>query len=144
MKKFLSVLLAASLSLTMSYAVAETATPAPKKTVKKAVKKPAKKAAAAKDADDAEPDVTGSIVREFNCADGHKVTVYRNPNDDNNVALRWNNRIIRMKHVVTQSGAERLEHEGRGLLFIGIPAKAMLLDSKKGRQLANDCKMEGQ
>ena len=63
----------------------------------------------------------------------------RNPDNPDRVAMRWGNKITTMKRVETSSGAERLEHEKRGLVFIGIPAKAMLLDAKKGRQLANDC-----
>lgn len=144
MKKFLSVLMAATIALAVSPAMAETASPAPKKAVKKAAKKtPAKKSAENADdasADIAEADVAGSIVTEYGCAEDRKITVFRNPNDSNNVALRWGNRITRMKRIETASGAERLEHEKRGLVFIGIPAKAMLLDAKKGRQLANDCK----
>ena len=142
MKKFLSILMAASIALAMSPVSAETTAPAANKTVKKAVKKTVKKAPAKKavDPDEVDADVTGSIVTEYGCAEGHNITVFRNPGDPNNVAIRWGNRISRMKRVETESGAERLEHEKRGLVFIGIPAKAMLLDAKRGRQLANECK----
>ncbi|RJG00448.1 hypothetical protein [Noviherbaspirillum sedimenti] len=146
MKKFLSILMAASIALAMSPASAETAAPAPKKAdnkaEKKAEKKPAKKTTkkAAKEEEEAEADVTGSIVTEYDCAEGHKITVYRNPGNPQNVALRWDKRIIPMTRVETESGAERLEHKKRGLVFIGIPVKAMLLDAKRGRQLANECK----
>ncbi|HCY64840.1 MAG TPA: hypothetical protein DHV59_18865 [Oxalobacteraceae bacterium] len=148
MKKFLSVLMAATIALAVSSAMAETASPAPKKAVDKSEKKTAKKTTSKKSAkkvddastDLAEADVAGSIVTEYGCAEGHKITVFRNPDDSANVALRWGNRITRMKRIETASGAERLEHEKRGLVFIGIPAKAMLLDAKRGRQLANDCK----
>lgn len=148
MKKFLSVLMAATIALAVSPTMAETASPAPKKAADKAEKKVTKKTPSkksAKKADDAsddatEADVASSIVTEYGCANGQKITVFRNPDDPSNVALRWGNRISRMKRVETTSGAERLEHEKRGLVFIGIPAKAMLLDAKKGRQLANECK----
>ena len=30
--------------------------------------------------------------------------------------------------------------EGVGIVWIGIPAKGILLDSRKGQQLANECK----
>lgn len=144
MKKFLSVLMAASLALAMSHATAETAAPAAKQAAKKVVKKTVKKTAAkktvaAKDDHEPEADVTGSIVTEYGCTGGHNITVFRNPSDPNRVALRWGNKITTMKRVETDSGAERLEHEKRGLVFIGIPAKAMLLDTRNGRQLANDC-----
>ncbi len=140
MKKFLSVLMAAGIALTVAHASAETASPAPKKVEKKVTQKkaPAKKAAA-KEADEPDADVTGSIVTEYGCAGGHQITVFRNPDNPDRVAMRWGNKITTMKRVETASGAERLEHEKRGLVFIGIPAKSMLLDTKKGRQLANDC-----
>ena len=142
MKKLLSILMAASFALAMSPASAETAAPAPKKAEKKAEKKPAKKSTkkATKEPEEAEADITGSIVTEYDCAEGHKITVYRNATDPSNVALRWDKRLSAMTRVETESGAERLEHKKRGLLFIGIPAKAMLLDTKHGRQLANECK----
>lgn len=144
MMKILSVLMATTIALAVSPAMAETDSAAPKKAVKNTAKKaPQKKSGkhAANAEDEADADVTGSTVTEYSCAGGAKITVFRNPNDPENVALRWgNNRITRMKRVQTDSGAERLEHQKRGLVFIGIPAKAMLLDSKHGRQLANDCK----
>ena len=146
MMKFLSVLLAATVALAASQTLAETASSTSEKAVKKTAKKETtKKTKSKKSADDAkddasEADLADSKVTEYDCAGGQKITVFRNPSDPSNVALRWGNRITRMKRVETSTGAERLEHEKRGLVFIGIPAKAMLLDSKQGRQLANDCK----
>lgn len=142
MKKILSILMAASIALAMAPVSAQSTAPAPKKTEKKAEKKPVKKSTkkAAKEEVEPEADIAGSIITEYDCAEGHKITVYRNPGNPDNVALRWDKRIIAMTRVETQSGAERLEHKKRGLLFIGIPVKAMLLDTKKGRQLANECK----
>jgi len=34
----------------------------------------------------------------------------------------------------------RLENKGEGLVWIQIPSKSMLLNSKVGQQLANDCR----
>lgn len=141
--KLASVLMAAAIALTLSPAQAETAATAAKPAAKKAAaKKPARKTAAKKAAaheDEPEADVTGSIVTEYGCRDGKMITVFRNPDNPDRVAIRWGNRITTMKRVETASGAERLEHEKRGLVFIGIPAKSMLLDTRNGRQLANDC-----
>ena len=36
--------------------------------------------------------------------------------------------------------AKRFENKLFGLIWIGIPSKGMLLDSKLNRQLANECK----
>jgi hypothetical protein len=126
-------------------------TPAPKKTVKKSVKKKAaKEAAAATPAviaagDDEEDDsapmsLEGSTVSDFSCELGNKVTIYSNPNDDKHVAIRWKDTLHRLRRITTTTGANRFENRKYGLIWINIPAKAMLLDSKKGQQLANECR----
>lgn len=88
----------------------------------------------------AEPSVTDSAVTEFNCELGNKITIYTNASDDDHIALRWKKRLHRLKRVVTTTGAHRFENKMYGLIWIGIPAKGMLLDSKQNRQLANECK----
>jgi hypothetical protein len=42
--------------------------------------------------------------------------------------------------VGTTTGAKRFENANYGLIWIGIPSKGMLLDSKLNRQLANECR----
>jgi hypothetical protein len=122
---------------------AQTSTPAPKHAAKKA---PAKKKAAqpkkeaAVDEDDQEPDVSASATTDFNCEQGNKLTIFRNPEDDKHIALRWNKRLLRLTRVATTTGANRFENGKNGWVWIDIPTKGMLLDSKKGQQLANECK----
>lgn len=104
----------------------------------------AKKAHAAKkevdDYDDGpEPDITGQLSTDFNCELGNKLTVYRHPEDDQHIALRWHKRLHQLTRVQTTTGANRFESAKKGLVWIGIPAKSMLLDAKRGRQLANEC-----
>ncbi|SNS58344.1 hypothetical protein SAMN06265795_10422 [Noviherbaspirillum humi] len=145
--KFLATLVAltASLAVTALPAHAEDAHAHPaKKTVKKA---PAKKQAqpkheqsAAVDEDDREPDVSTSTHAEYQCELGNKVSVYKNDTDDQHIALRWKKQLLRLTRVETTTGANRFENRKNGLVWIDIPAKAMLLDSKKGAQLANECK----
>jgi hypothetical protein len=149
-KKYLSalLLLGACMSVALPPASAQAAPAAPKKAVKKAAKKaPAKKKeAAAKaeapgaDEDDKEPDIAGSTHVDFQCELGNKLTVFENNADEKHIALRWNKRVHRLTRVDTTTGANRFENRHFGLIWIGIPAKGMLLDSKKGQQLANDCK----
>ena len=114
-----------------------------KKEAKKSVKhKVAAKEAPVKHADpeEDEPDTTGSISIDFNCELGNQVTVFANATDDSHIALRWKKRVHRLTRVGTSTGAQRFENGRYGLVWIGIPAKSMLLDSKQGRQLANECK----
>ncbi len=136
-------------------AQAETATAAKPAAKKKVVKKaPAKKAAAAAAAapaakmpfssdaedDDSEPELGGTVSADFNCELGHKLTIWKNEADDKHIAIRWNKKINRLTRVDTTTGANRFENRKVGLVWIGIPAKGLLLDSKKGQQLANECK----
>lgn len=82
----------------------------------------------------------GTKSAEFDCELGNKLTIYKNDADDKHIAIRWNKRINRLTRVSTTTGANRFENRKVGLVWIGIPAKGILLDSKKGQQLANECK----
>jgi hypothetical protein len=79
-------------------------------------------------------------VIDFDCELGNKITIYQNDGDTNHIALRWKKRLHRLTRVSTTTGANRFENKLYGLIWIGIPAKGMLLDSKQNRQLANECK----
>ncbi|MQA39582.1 hypothetical protein [Rugamonas aquatica] len=124
---------------------ADNATPAnasAKKSVKKAGKSKAAKPAETKtpDEDADEPAVTDSAVTEFDCELGNKITIYENAGDEAHIALRWKKRLHRLTRVGTTTGAHRFENKLYGLIWIGIPSKGMLLDSKQNRQLANECR----
>lgn len=137
-------------SLTLSALTLSSAAHADNAPTKASAKKPAKggkatpaaKAAEAKPADEdvAEPAIHDSAVTEFDCELGNKITIYENANDDAHIALRWKKRLHRLTRVGTSTGANRFENHVYGLVWIGIPAKGMLLDSKQGRQLANECR----
>lgn len=144
-KLFMACSLAlASLSLAAgAHAAADTTKPAVKKTVKKSTKKAAAKVDEAPKAPDEEADepvVTDSAVTEFDCELGNKITIYANTTDESHIALRWKKRLHRLTRVGTTTGAQRFENKLYGLIWIGIPAKGMLLDSKLNRQLANECR----
>lgn len=116
---------------------------APKATAKAKPKAKAKKAKAAAPAGVAaedEPSVKDDNVAEYSCELGNKVTVYTNDKDEEHIAVRWKQRLHRLTRVGTTTGAKRFENKNNGLIWIGIPAKGMLLDSRQNRQLANECK----
>ncbi|MDN2709013.1 hypothetical protein O0880_06185 [Janthinobacterium sp. SUN118] len=134
-----------------SFAATDTAKAPAKAKVVKAKAKTTKAKAAAKEAhplamsvidkeESDEPDTAGSASTDFNCELGNKITIYTNATDDKHIALRWKKRLHRLSRVGTTTGANRFENRLYGLVWIGIPAKGMLLDSKQGRQLANECK----
>ncbi|MES2831183.1 MAG: hypothetical protein V4695_04240 [Pseudomonadota bacterium] len=159
MNKLMNLLVVACLTSGWAYAQAPapataTAPATPATAPKKAVKKPTAKQQSAQksaktaerksgpllDDEDKEFDAAGAAVTEVNCELGNKVTLYRNAADTEHMALRWNQRVHRMTKVSTTTGANRFENTKYGLVWIGIPAKGMLLDAKKGQQLANECK----
>lgn len=139
-----------SLSLATAPAAAAVETkPAAKKPVKKATaqsktkaKKAVEKPVVPKEPnpEEDEPVITDSSVTEFDCELGNKVAIYQNVGDDEHIALRWKKRLHRLTRVGTTTGAQRFENKLYGLIWIGIPAKSMLLDSKLNRQLANECR----
>ncbi len=118
------------------------AAPASAATHKKSVKTTHPKATSvvAAEPHEDEPDVTDSAPTEYNCELGNKVTIYHNDKDAEHIAIRWKKRLHRLTRVGTTTGAQRFENAVFGLIWIGIPSKAMLLDSKQNRQLANECK----
>jgi hypothetical protein len=116
-------------------------TPSKKKAAGTAAAEAAAGAAAqGTDEEDREPDTVGSTGLNYDCALGDKVTIFSNTEDDKHIALRWNKRLMRLTRVETTTGAHRFENRRQGMVWIGIPAKGILLDSKKGQQLANECK----
>ena len=135
--------LAAAAPAALSAEPAKTRAKAEKTTKAKASKAgKAKPVAAPKEADPEadEPDIADTAVQDFHCELGNKVTIYQNATDDGHIALRWKKRLHRLTRVATTTGAQRFENKMYGLIWIGIPAKGMLLDSKQNRQLANECK----
>jgi membrane-bound inhibitor of C-type lysozyme len=91
-------------------------------------------------ADSPDADISNTITTEYNCELGNKITIFHNDSDDTHIALRWKKKIHRLERVGTTTGALRFENTSLGLIWIGIPSKGMLLDSKLNRQLANECK----
>ena len=133
----------ATLLLTNQLAFAQsTTTPTTKTVVKKKVA-PVTEDGIPND-DEASQDVSGSSTFEYRCELNDFLTIYTNTDDNDHLALRWRNRLFRLTRVETTTGANRFENKKVGLVWIGIPTKGMLLDSRHGKQLANECKTAGQ
>jgi hypothetical protein len=86
---------------------------------------------------------TNAIAMELTCDMGRRVMLTGDQHIDSVIELFWQGRAYAMHRVSTSTGANRFEHAGSGLLWIGIPAKGMLLDTKRSAPLANECKMTG-
>jgi hypothetical protein len=110
---------------------------------KKSSKKPAAtKEVAPTSAEDL--DISHATAVDMECAMGDKVTLYQNADDNKHIGVRWKKMLVKLDQVQTTTGAQRYESPRHGLVWIGIPAKGMLLDSKKGQQLANECRTREQ
>jgi hypothetical protein len=87
-----------------------------------------------------EPAPAASLVAgNFYCELGNRVDLASAASGE--VKLTWKGRGYPMTRVGTTTGAVRLEDKASGLVWIQIPAKSMLLNSKQGLQLANECKL---
>ncbi|RJG06857.1 hypothetical protein D3870_13355 [Noviherbaspirillum cavernae] len=136
MKKLFPVLFGIGMTVAIPHAFAESAAPAP---TRKPVKHAAKKAVQKTDEDN-QPDLAGKTRTDFHCELGNKVSIYDNAGDNQRIGMRWNKKMHELTRVETSTGAHRFEDKDAGLVWISIPAKSMLLDSKKGLQLANECR----
>lgn len=77
---------------------------------------------------------------DLQCAFGRKVSVGGDVRVDSAIDLHWKGKQYRMQRVSTTTGAQRFEDQGSGLVWISIPGKAMLLDSRRGEPVANECR----
>jgi hypothetical protein len=55
--------------------------------------------------------------------------------------LNWNQRDYTLKAVGARSGAVRYEDPSSGLVWLLISSKSMLLDSRQGQRLADECRI---
>ena len=77
----------------------------------------------------------------YRCELSRQVVVRRVAADGQSVVIHWNKRDFTLTAVLSRAGALRYDDIVSGLAWITIPGKSMLLDTKKGAQLANECKL---
>lgn len=76
----------------------------------------------------------------YRCELDRSVNVRQVSPDMQSAVLQFNKKEYRMKAVHARSGALRYEDSASGLVWLVIVGKSMLLDTKNGRQLANECR----
>jgi hypothetical protein len=94
--------------------------------------------------DEEAPDIKDAQQTDFNCDSGKQIAIFSKGENSPYIGMRWKQQLLRLTRVETSTGADRFESLKHGLVWIGIPAKGMLFDSKKGQQLANECKSAAQ
>jgi len=73
------------------------------------------------------------------CEGGEQLRIGNLAPDLGSLIVRFRGRSTLLFAVDTDSGAVRYEDRRSGLTWIRIPSKSMLLDSRLGEALANDC-----
>jgi hypothetical protein len=77
----------------------------------------------------------------YHCELNRRVIVRRIGADGQTMVLQWLNKDYTLVPVHSRAGAIRFEDNKAGLAWIVIVGKSMLLDTRKGQQLANECKL---
>jgi hypothetical protein len=76
----------------------------------------------------------------YRCDQGRQLQFREVSADAQTAVLQWNQRDYPMRAVGVRSGALRYENAESGLVWLMIPSKSMLLDSRQGQRLADACR----
>jgi pyruvate/2-oxoglutarate dehydrogenase complex dihydrolipoamide acyltransferase (E2) component len=148
--------LAAGLLIATATAHAQTAQPAAKPAAKAAkpaakpaAKAPAKQAAPAEaplaKADGEQLNAAGMAhVGNYACEFNQTVNVSATPKSEGYVDLHFKSQTWTMKPVLSSTGALRLEDVKGRMLMLQIANKSMLMDTKLGQRVVDDCVHEKQ
>jgi hypothetical protein len=77
----------------------------------------------------------------YRCELGKRLEVRTVSGDQRTAVLNWNQRDYTLKAVGARSGAVRYEDPSSGLVWLLISSKSMLLDSRQGQRLADECRI---
>jgi hypothetical protein len=131
-------LLASMLCLGVAQAETPAKAKAPAKTAKTA--KPAPAAKALPPADQTQLDAAErTLFGEYACEFDQKIDVGMNPKTPGYVDVKFKNSIFTMKPVLSSTGALRLEDVTGRTLLLQIANKSMLMDTKIGQRMVDNC-----
>lgn len=122
--------------------IAQAETPAPKaKAPAKAAAKPAAPAAKPLPAADKEQldAAERTLYGEYACEFDQKIDVGMNPKVPGYVDVKYKNQLFTMKPVMSSTGALRLEDVTGRTLLLQIANKSMLMDTKIGQRMVDNC-----
>jgi len=77
----------------------------------------------------------------YKCELNRQVNVTEVAPDRSTATIQWGKRGYVLRAVPARTGALRYEDVESGLTWLVIVGKSMLLDTKNGKQLANECKV---
>lgn len=79
----------------------------------------------------------------YRCELGKKVDIQRDAGNPNLMKLSWQGSQYSLQRYDSSSGLPRFEDKRSGLVWLDLPWKGVLMDSKSGHPLANECKVNG-
>jgi len=77
----------------------------------------------------------------YRCHQAAQVMVKSIAPDQSSIVIQFKGKDYLLFAIDTDTGALRYQDPRSGITWIKIPLKSMLLDSRLGRQLANDCRL---
>lgn len=77
----------------------------------------------------------------YRCELNRSVHVRQVSSDMRSAVVHWDKKDYTLQAVNARTGALRYEDPASGLVWLVIVGKSMLLDTKHGKQLANECKV---
>lgn len=139
-----ATLAAALLSSLAQAAVDEKATPRNRLAAKIAKPQPAPAAAAAHEEDaELSPEQLAMAQRvhqgEAQCEFNQKVQLTPHPDKPGRFRLQFNKMVYNLSPEPTTTGAVRLEDKRAGVVWLQIPSKSMLMNSKIGQRMVDSC-----
>lgn len=76
----------------------------------------------------------------YRCEMGKKVEIQRDARNANSIKLTWQGNYRTLQRYDSTSGLPRYEDRQNGLVWIDLPWKSVLMDTKTDTPLANECK----
>lgn len=123
--------------------VAQAETPAKAKAPAKTVKSAKPAAPAEKPLPDADQDQLDASQRalkgEYACEFDQKIDVEMSPKSPGYLVVKFKNSLFTMKPVLSSTGALRLEDVTGRTLLLQIANKSMLMDTKIGQRMVDNC-----
>ena len=76
----------------------------------------------------------------YRCELGKKVEIQRDARNPDVIRVSWQGKRHTLQRYDSTSGLPRYEDRQNGLVWIDLPWKSVLMDSKTGSPIANECK----
>jgi hypothetical protein len=92
----------------------------------------------------AAPEVGDVHIGRMVCELGNSVTVTPDPQQATQFIVQMKKNTFHMTPVETSTGAVRLEDTQAGAMWLQLPHKSMLMNSKLGQRMADECQSEHQ